>query len=228
MSIVTQIPPGTRGFDCNDPITYSQARRFVESDKQYRFVARYVPRHKPASHDLTDAEVATLLSAGLAVTPVQHVELPDWIPSIQKAILYGKIAADYALDCGILPGSNLWLDLEEVDKNVPELIIIQYCNTWYDYVSKIGFVPGIYVGYKCGLDANDLYYRLRFKHYWVAYNLNRDEWPIVRGPQMKQGVATYENGDYPNGVNFQIDTDIVIKDMKGGLPLVTAPDEWDV
>lgn len=224
---VRAIPLHTRGFDCNFPLTQAQARQMAVL--KYRYAIRYVPRVKQAPYDLTAKEVELLHLGGLAVMPVQHVENPNWIPHPVKGAAYGRQAAMSATDCGILPGTSVWLDLEGVKFKTPSEEIIGYCNRWYDSVATAGFLPGIYVGDRALLSPNQLYRRLKFTRYWSAYNLNLDEYPATVGVCMKQGVA--HSGDYPpdwDRLKYQIDTDTVTGDAKGRYPMVTAPDEWDV
>jgi hypothetical protein len=222
-----EIPHGTRGFDCNAVVSYETARKFMSAG--YRFSIRYVPRIMAKPSDLSAHEVDDLHRAGLAVMPVQHVERdspPWWVPSLQKGEQYGRMAAAHAQACGIALGTCVWLDLEGIDHAVPASIVTQYANRWYDEVAQVGYTPGLYVGYSAIIPPHDLYYRLRFEHYWAAYNLNRDQEPAVRGVQMRQGAA--KHADLPPGVAFPIDTDLVMHDHVGGLPIADAPAEWDI
>lgn len=218
---VLAAPAGTLGFDCNAPLSRRTAELFAKAG--YKFAIRYAPRVQKATHDLGPAEVQTILQAGMGIMVVQHVERDDergWTPSAQKGIAYGKEAASHCIECGILPGTMCWLDLEGV-ADIPHQIIIDYCNNWWQEVGRRGFTPGIYVGWHARLSSDELYRRLKFEHYWAAYNLNKDQMPAVRGVQMKQG-----SGRPPAGVDFEIDTDVTSKDLKGGTPLVMAPEGW--
>lgn len=222
---VMSIPKNVRGFDCNAPLSFDQARMFVRAG--YRFILRYVPRLHYAPHDLTSHEVDALLSAGLAIMPVQHVEPDDWVPSLDKGYAYGKIAAESAKECGIPSGTSLWLDLEGVRLRTNPEDVIRYCNTWYDQVIGHGFLPGIYVGWRAILTSGQLYRRLKFTRYWSAYNLNADQYPAVVGVCMQQRRAHVN--DYPPRFDgFPVDVDIVTGDAKGRFPFALAPDEWDI
>lgn len=230
MSKVVTIPTGTRGFDCNTPVTPEYARRFM--DHGYRFVCRYVPRITARAYDISATEVHDLLTAGLAIMPVQHVERETaigWTPTKVKGDNYGTVAAEHAIRVGIDMGCCVWLDLEGVNLRTPKQDVIDYCNAWWSAVGSAGFTPGIYIGYNPGLTGNELYYKLKFEHYWSGYNLNKDQFPAIRGVQMLQSAA--KQSDMPPGVKWakeDIDTDIVHADQKGGLPLAFVPDEWDV
>lgn len=216
---VIQIPSGTKGFDCNTPLSYTAARKFV--NEGYRFCLRYVPRLKSKSYDLTDDEAKNILGAGLAIMTVQHVEAGEWMPDHQKAVNYGKTAVAYTQASHIALGTCVWLDLESVSKQASKDVIVDYCNTWWSIVAEAGFTPGIYLGWQNGLTGAEAYYRLKFEHYWAAYNLNKDQHPIVRDVQMKQ-----QTEETLGGITF--DPDVVYMDQKGMLPLAMTPDEWDV
>lgn len=217
---MTQIvipPPGLRGFDCNCMLTASTARAFVA--KGFDFVMRYVPRVRPGPHDLTDREVDTLLTAGLDVGTVQHVEnVAAWTPTAGKGTLYGQTAATYARFAGMLPGCIVALDLEGVALDTPAEVTIAYCRNWYAVVKDAGFLPVLYVGWRCGLSPAQLYHNLPFSRYWGAYNLNRDQFPAVRGVCMKQSerIAT----DIPPGVTFGFDVNTIRPDALGGMPVL--------
>lgn len=229
MSSVQFIPKGARGFDCNRPLKAVEAKKMF--DLGYRFAVRYVARVSPKANDLTKDEVDHLHSAGLAVMPVQHVESESsWIPSLEKGKEYGRGAVNHCRSVGIPSKTCVWLDLEGVSIDfLPNIedrkaAIVGYCNAWFDEVAAAGFTPGIYVGWHAGLTAVELFQRLKFRHYWAAYNLNADQQPAKRGVQMRQGAA--KKGDVPADVDLAIDTNLVTGDQFGDFPLAWAPDEW--
>jgi hypothetical protein len=82
----------------------------------------------------------------------------------------------------------------------------------------------LYVGYHAGLSATQLYRALRFTHYWSAYNLNADEFPAVRGVQMRQAIAG--RGDTVPGVNLDFQVDRIRADNLGGSPTLLALEGW--
>jgi hypothetical protein len=227
---VIEIPAGTKGFDLNQPLTPETARWFM--NKGFRFVCRYVPRVTMAAYDVSRAERDIILTAGLGLMLVQHVEKEGWTPSPEKGTAYGLAAAAHAQRVGYPLGGMVWLDLEGLHAlkdqvDVPAALTIKYCNNWYAAVAKAGFTPGVYIGWHCGLTAHDQYYRLRFEHYWFAYNLDGRFHTAIRGAQMLQGEA--HEGLVPSGwAPNEIDTNVVQRDHLGGLPLVCAPEEWDV
>lgn len=211
-------PKGLKGIDVNTPISDGQAKSLVAAG--YSFALRYIPRLSQASHDVTAEEVNTLLANGLAVMPVQHVEAGDWIPSVMKGTSYGQTAGERARTAGFVSGTSLWLDLESVDPHVPTETVIKYCNYWHGEVAKAGFLPGIYVGWRPGINAKDLYYRLRFTRYWAAFNLNIDQYPAISGVCMQQSPQKKQFG-------LVFDTNTVLVDNLGRAPMLTAPAAWN-
>lgn len=215
--MVGYLPTGSRGFDCNFPLDSGQARGFYA--RGHRFAVRYVGRRQMKVHDVSKTEIGTLRQAGLAVMLVQHVPLPGWRPDQALGQEYGTNAARFARDVGYERGAVLWCDLEEVAEDTPPQDVTQYLNCWYDYVRLMGYEPGLYVGFGAGLSAHDLYYRLKFRRYWSAYNLNRDEFPAVRGVQMRQKIATAADV-LPGMSPGQIDVNLIGKDAMGSSPLL--------
>jgi hypothetical protein len=212
-----KLPPGSKGFDCDTPVSAAHAAKFVAAG--YRFVVRYVNRLSgPITGELTPLELATLLRAGLAVMVVQHVANPGWHPTGLLGKIYGTNAARETFDAGVTQGATVWCDLEEVSRNSSIDEIIDYCNAWYDAVRAGGFEPGLYVGYGCGLTGWQLYQRLKFKRYWSAYNLNGDNYPAVRGVQMRQFAAT--SSDRVPGIPFEFDVNLIAQDAKGDSPVL--------
>jgi hypothetical protein len=211
-----------RGFDCNVGLTRPQAQAIRNAG--YTFVGRYLRRDELHPYDLSAAEVENILSAGLALVPVQHVESArSWVPSDEKGRRYGAAAVEHAKQLCLPPGSQLWCDLEGVAEGTDHASVISYCNEWHDAVCMAGFQAGLYVGWHCGLTPDELYCRLRFAAYWAAYNLNMDEWPSKRGIQMRQWVK--KDRDVPNGITFGFQVDTIRTDRLGGVPQLVAAKE---
>ena len=97
---IQKAPAGARGFDANTVISSQAAAAFYEAG--FRFCLRYVGRTQMASYDLTTQEAETILAAGLALMPVQHVLNPGW-----KATVDGRPATiervDYLLRGVVVP-----------------------------------------------------------------------------------------------------------------------------
>jgi len=159
-------PATVLGFDTNTPLTAEQAKRFY--DDGYRFCLRYVGRTEMKAIDLSSEEAANILSAGLALMPVQHVLESPWVPTAALGAEYGGNAALFTSEIGFPKGVNIWCDLEGVERGAEASIVIEYCNNWYDEVNAAGYVPGLYVGANCGLTGQQLYRNLKFQHYWKS------------------------------------------------------------
>jgi hypothetical protein len=216
-------PPGAHGFDTSETVTARDAALMHAAG--YRFAVRYVRRGKRHPSTLTAAESKTLLNAGLGVMLVQYVESESaWTPSGAKGKRNGTIAASEADALGFPWGITIWCDVEGIGAGTPSKSIIDYCNQWHQAVSAAGYVPGIYVGYHARLNPGQLYRSLRFTHYWAAYNLNADQYPIVRGVQMKQAQASADA--IPSGVGISFQSDRVITDALGGRPTLLALEGW--
>jgi hypothetical protein len=214
---------GVRGFDADATITSTMAAAFVAHG--YHFCVRYLRRETFHASDLSAAEAAALLDAGLAFMAVQHVESEDsWTPTPEKGSANGAVAATHAATIGIPSGVTLWCDLEGVAPGVPAQDVIDYCNRWHSAVAGEGFLPGLYVGFNAGLNAKQLYRDLRFTHYWSAYNLNSDQAPAVRGVQMRQAVR--KPLDEVPGIKPPFQTDTIRADALGGLPTLLGPTGW--
>jgi len=216
-------PDGARGFDANVVITPAVAAAFVQRD--YRFCVRYIRRQTFHDFDLSDDEAQGLIESGLGLMVVQHVESDSaWTPTAAKGAANGDVAATEADQIGIPHGVTVWCDLEGVAVGTPPAPVIDYCNRWHAAVAGAGYLPGLYVGFHCGLDPTQLYRALRFIHYWGAYNLNAAAAPIVRGLQMKQSSRTPLDAVPGHTFEFQVDT--VRTDALGGRPTLVARDGW--
>jgi len=216
-------PDGVRGVDTTERITSTIA--VALHNHGYRFCVRYVRRDKPHASALNPAEADTLLHSGLGIMLVQYVESESaWSPTAAKGTANGSVAAAEARMLGMPPGVTIWCDLEGVTVGAPRQNVIDYCNRWYDAVNGAGYVPGLYVGYHAGLTPIELYKRLRFAHYWGAFNLNVDQYPAVRGLQMKQSKR--QPTDAVPGAQLDFQVDRISADRLGGRPTLLAPEGW--
>jgi hypothetical protein len=216
-------PDGVRGIDTTERITPGTAAALYIHG--YRYCVRYVRRDKPHASALNPAEARSLLDAGLGLMLVQYVESESaWIPSSRKGTTNGSVASAEAEKLGVPWGVTIWCDLEGVKVGTPRQQVIDYCNRWHAAVSGAGYVPGLYVGYHPGLTATQLYLRLRFSHYWAAYNLNADQFPAVRGVQMKQSLR--RPAEALTGVQLDFQTDRISGDRLGGRPTLLAAEGW--
>lgn len=214
---VIQAPVGLRGFDCNQRLSPGSAAQFRAAG--FRFAVRYVGRRHAADFDISESEAKDILKMGLALMLVQHVENPSWTPTGALGTEYGAFAAASAKKVGYHLGAMIWCDLEGVRSHTEPRDIIAFCNNWHQQVGQAGYTPGLYVGYDPGLSASQLYYKLRFEHYWSAYNLNVDQVPQKRGVQMEQGRERVL-------ADIRYDPDIIKADNFDSLPLMLADLEW--
>ena len=217
---VGSLPDGSRGFDANLRVSRTAAAAFVEHG--YSFAVRYVRRHQPHNYDLSSGEVITLLEAGLALMIVQHVAPEGWSPNADDGALYGNTAGRESHMVGIPSGVTVWCDLEGVKPGTPHEDVIGFCNAWYDEVWKAGYLPGLYVGWRPGLTAIELYRRLKFRRYWAGYNLNADQVPAVRGVQLRQSAAKASDL-VPGFTNQNMDVNVIHADALGGTPTLLLP-----
>jgi len=211
---------GLKGLDVNRPIRASEAAALVEHG--YEFAVRYVRRKDKHPYDLTAKEARAILAAGLGLMVVQHVAPEGWKPTAKLGSTYGNTAAAEAARIGVPPGVTVWCDLEGVTSSASAKAVMDFCNHWHSKVAAAGFVPGLYVGYGAGLDADQLYWSLRYTHYWGAYNVAAIDGPTKRGFQMKQRVATAD--DRVAGFDAEFQVDDIHTDALGGLPTMLMPE----
>ena len=209
---------GTSGFDCNTVLTASSAGAF--RDAGFEFAIRYIPRTFVATGtdsqgNLTTAEAQAILSAGLALMVVQHVAAPPWTPSESLGDSYGYYAAANAQAIGLPRGMILWLDLEGVASGTSAATTTAYCEAWADQVSAAGYVPGIYIGANCGLNASAIE-ALPFDYYWQSGSsvpaLGQTGYCMVQSISSSYVVA---------GIAY--DLDVVQADLDGKTPVWLAP-----
>src|SRR2546423_8206316 len=220
---VFSAPDGVRGVDTAENISAVAALAFRE--RGYRFAVRYVRRDKPHASALKIREAKALLNAGIGIMIVQYVESDSaWTPSAAKGTTNGGVASSECEKLGVPWGVTVWCDLEGVAPGTAAQKVVDYCNRWHIAVAGAGYVAGLYVGYRAGLSPTQLYRALRFTHYWSAYNLNADQYPTVRGVQMRQLRAGSKDAVPRAGISFQVDR--VSADRLGGRPTVLALEGW--
>ena len=201
--------PGLKGFDTNTIVTAQVAAEFKAQG--YSFCARYLSRGaSQGSNDLSNAEAANILNAGLALIAVQHVAAEGWVPSASLGTTNGTNAANNAASVGLPKGMNIWCDLEGVATGTASSVVIDYCQAWYTAVAAAGYAPGLYVGANCILSGQQLYSNLSYQHYWKS--LSNVPMVATRGYQLIQGAETTVNG-------IGIDSDTTQTDNVGGAVL---------
>jgi len=211
---------GLKGLDVNRPIKAGEADALAAHG--YEFAVRYVRRKDKHSYDLSAKEARAILASGLGLMVVQHVAPEGWKPTATLGSTYGNTAAAEGERIGMPPGVTVWCDLEGVSANASAKAVTDFCNRWHSKVAAAGFVPGLYVGFGAGLDADQLYHSLRYTHYWGAYNVAAIDGPTKRGFQMKQRVATVADRVVGFDAEFQVDD--IRADALGGLPTMLMPE----
>jgi hypothetical protein len=208
---VASLADGTIGFDIASPLNAISAKQYV--NKGYGFVVRYVGRGDSSSRfiDLTQEEGQAIVDAGLALCVVQHPLAEEWSPTGELGRQFGTAAANLAGNAGLPEGITVWLDLEGVAAVTPVQDVIDYCNEWYDEVSAVGFIPGVYIGAGPGLSADQIYWDLSMKSYWRGGSSVQSGVPSDiphRGYQLIQRITG--SGD------SKFDSDVTHADNFGG------------
>lgn len=205
---------GVHGFDTNTRLTATTAKAL--SDAGFTFAVRYLSRKAtPSSKDLTAEELEIILDAGLAVMAVQHVAPSGWTPSEALGVEYGGNAAMHARAIALPDGASVWLDLEGIAAGTSADATIAYCNAWFKEVESAGYTTGVYVGANSILSADELYLRLKTKHYWKSGS----NVPAIphRGYCMVQHIIA---GDQVGGV--EIDRNVTFVDAFGSSPMLVT------
>ncbi|MBL9101211.1 MAG: DUF1906 domain-containing protein [Myxococcales bacterium] len=197
-------PDYLAGFDQDTALTATSAAGYYADG--YRFSVRYLSLGAERPQDLTPAEAALILAAGLAVMPVQHVDAYGWTPTTGLGQSHGASAAADARGVGFPPGMCVWLDLEGVAAGTTGAAVVDYCQAWYAAVAADGYVPGIYVGPNSGLTSSQLS-DLSFAHYWSSASSHLPS--PSRGFQMFQGLVE----------EHRFDPDYTVVDARGGRAL---------
>jgi Domain of unknown function (DUF1906) len=204
---VLPAPPGLHGIDTNTVLDERVCR--AAKARGFSFCLRYVSRGGRAqAGDLHASEARTILHAGLALMPVQHVARAGWSPTKKLGNTYGQTAAAHVREIGFPPGVNVWLDLEGVNSSSSHAAVIEYCNAWIAEVDSAGFVPGVYIGARSILTGEDIFWRLRARHFWKSGSRVPDV--PHRGYQLIQKIM---RNDQIDGV--EIDRNLTVNDNFG-------------
>jgi len=213
-------PPGLHGIDTNTVLDERLCR--AAKARGFSFCLRYVSRgEREQTGDLHEAEARIILNSGLALMPVQHVARPGWSPKKALGSIYGRNAAAHVREIGFPPGVNVWLDLEGVKSPSSHATVIEYCNAWIAEVEFAGFVPGVYIGARAILTGEEIFWRLRARHFWKSGS-RVPEVPH-RGYQLIQKII---RNDKIDGV--EIDRNLTVNDNFGQSVLWLASKQLDV
>lgn len=205
MGSVRSATPGAQGFDASVNLSPSAVAAL---SGQFAFCLRYVPFDGWIDGDLTFDEAANILESGLALMPIYPYPGDNWQPNGASGVTHGRRAAANARALGFPDNVNLWMDLEGIADGWPVQSVIDHCNMWFDVVEAAGYVPGIYVGMPCGLTADQLFWALKFHHYWRSQSASTPDIPS-RGYQMIQSMPTTVAG-------IEVDPDATRRDSLGG------------
>lgn len=174
------------------------------------FALRYLSRgNAELQGDLTHDEAAAILTAGLAVMPVQHVRYPGWQATGDLGTSDGKAAGTLSAGIGLPKGIVVWCDLEGVSTTSTSGDAAAYANNWAAAVSAAGYLPGLYVGYDSRLTADQLG-SLSFQHFWKS--LSDVPSPTGRGYQLFQSANSQH-----------VDNDVTKNDAKNGMVVWVRP-----
>lgn len=138
---VQSASPGLLGFDANTVMSATTARKFYTDG--FKFCLRYVSRGEEPSTDLSAQEANDILSAGLALMPVQHVRAGAWVPTAALGSQDGTAAGRNAEAVGFPRGTNVWCDLEQVKDGTPSTNVTGYCEAWFAAARQAGYLPGL-------------------------------------------------------------------------------------
>jgi hypothetical protein len=199
-------------FDVDQPLSGAQAAEFVLAG--FAGVIRYFPLNSSdVPGCLTGFELQLLLSAGLAVSAVQHVDSFPWSPTAALGMAHGQYCAAYGKAIGYPVGAAIYCDMEVPATTATAEDCIAYINAWVDEVVAAGYLPGLYCGWGLPLSPKQLFDIPIIKNYWSSYN-----GPDVatRGYQIVQKTA-----EVLNGISF--DPNVVSADLKGDLPIFVFP-----
>lgn len=166
-----------------------------------RTVFRYLDRVHDISPgqlgaNLTAAELAVLLDAGLCVSPVQYYstryadQRKGRALSADYGAEMGQAAATNARGLGIPEGATIWRDLEDVPRATSAQIVTDLTG-WARSALSAGYESGLYYGTGLGsaetgyLTGEDLWGLRYYRSYWRAASAV----PQIphRGPCVVQG-----------------------------------------
>jgi hypothetical protein len=227
---MTPIAQELRGWGCdlntklNGPMAARLAAAHVPASLDpatppIGFVARYVSLGQQQQGDLSIPETEAILASGLALFAVQHCRSSQggagWETSGARGASDGHWAALNAAGAGLITGIGITvvLDLEDVAQSTWGAPTMEHATEWCRQVAIGGFVPCVYVGFACGLSAEQLYEIPTCRRYWSDFGPRA---VATRGFAMKQHQQTIIAG-------IQVDPDFAFEDQLGGTLVGMAP-----
>lgn len=210
--IVKAAIAGAKFFDVDQPLSGEQASEFVLAG--YAGCIRYFPLNEGnVPGCLTALELQVLISAGLAIAGVQHVDSPPWTPTAALGTSHGSYVGAYGKAIGYPAGAPIYCDIESVATGTPAQDVIDYFTKWASEVAAAGYVAGLYVGWEPGMSPQQIY-DLPTKSYWRAYNY--DDGVPIRGYQIVQHVQK-------TLIGITYDPNTIQTDELGDLPIFVFP-----
>jgi hypothetical protein len=187
---------GARGTDSVQAIDIVHAGALKKLG--YDFCVRYLGSTTPA-------ELACILSAGLAFMPVTYASAHD-----------PKAAVSACKMLGLPTGASVWYDLEgpAVFAADPAATIARL-NDFAKTLLSAGFAPMIYVGSPQPLTSEELW-KLAFVGYWHGAGSVRDRHGALAEPACGWMMAQSNRSHWASGV--WVDSDLVTADYRGRVP----------
>ena len=207
MTAVLRDAPDGMALDCSYPINAARAIEMAATPllgQKVNGVCQYVGLEHNSSSDISVENLQGILKAGLGLWLVQHCLYPGWEASAALGRHLGLAARQNAASVGYLSGCHLALDLEGC-KSVGQ-DVIDYVTSWVNEV-RDDYQPLLYVGYSCGLTAQQLYEAFSGIHrYWSDFGPRQVS---TRGFAVKQHAQVLHCG-------VPVDPDETQEDLLGG------------
>jgi hypothetical protein len=157
---VVNVPTGSRGIDCDTTLTASSIAS-IQAEMSVDYVVRYLSA-------LTSDEVDAILAAGVGLQLINFAHAPGWLPSAELGTQDGEVDIVHLKSLDIPTGMVVWIDLEGSGGGVVNTT--DWVNARSLVLSQYGYIPGLYVGDSCILNAAQLYALPNIHRYWKAFN----------------------------------------------------------
>jgi hypothetical protein len=109
---------------------------------------------------------------------------------------------------------------EGVKSSSSHAAVIDYCNGWIAEVESAGFVPGVYIGARAILTSEEIFWRLRARHFWRSGSRGSG-----RSPSRLSADSKIIRNDEIDGV--EIDRNLTVNDNFGQSVLWLASKQFD-
>ncbi|HTQ41890.1 MAG TPA: glycoside hydrolase domain-containing protein [Polyangiaceae bacterium] len=170
--------------------------------------------------DVSAAEAATILGAGLVLFFVNHSRAYGWIPSAAEGAADGARDVQRLQKLGVPKGVHAFFDLEGVGGGDPRAVIA-HVNAWAAAVKAAGYIAGLYVGEQTLLTSDQLFALPDVHLYWHSASRVTDASGKEAGPAC--GWAIFQGNPVDVVVaGVVVDYDSVYEDHFGRLPIGVA------